>query len=371
MTGLAKQAPPVLIVDLAKRYGGTEVRVLDMARMLHSRRYPYAVVTLVDSPLHRRLEAGGLVARPAPFSRADPRLLGFIGGLIRRGGYRVVDAHNVQSQFWGHLAAGRARRVSTVHSAYLFEHNHSLKGRAYEQVLRFNARWGVHFVAVSEANYTYLQQIGIPRQKVSLIYNSIQLPESTTRQRGIPLLQSLGWGPETYVVIVVARLEPVKGHVFLLEAVDQLRTELPQLRCLVVGEGRARPALEAQIERLNLADRVHLAGFRNDIDALLGASDLFCLPSLSEGLPYALLEACAHQLPLLVSRVGGMAELLAHRETAWLVPPAKPVALVEGLRWLVAHPEEAARLGRAGLALVRERFSPEEMITRTLAVYQQ
>ena len=142
----------VLIVDLAKRYGGAEVRVLDTARSLDGR-YPYAVATLEGSPLHQRLEAAKLVSLPVPFSRSDPRVLFFVRRAVRQEGYLIVDAHNVQSQFWGHLAAmlAGAKKVSTVHSAYRLEHNNSLKGRMYELVLRLNAQAGGRFVVESKA----------------------------------------------------------------------------------------------------------------------------------------------------------------------------------------------------------------------------
>ncbi|MCP4711600.1 MAG: glycosyltransferase, partial [Planctomycetes bacterium] len=180
-----------------------------------------------------------------------------------------------------------------------------------------------------------------------------------------------GWGKDVYVVIVVARLEPVKGHSFLIQAFSQAVKERPQLRCLIVGEGRTRPALETQIRQANLGHKIHLTGFRDDIPALLNISNAFCLPSLSEGLPFALLEACGHRLPLLVTKVGGMAEFLTHKNTAFLVPSADPEALVEGLCWLVDYPEEAAVMARTASNYVQQQFNPDEMISKTLAVYQQ
>jgi glycosyltransferase involved in cell wall biosynthesis len=233
--------------------------------------------------------------------------------------------------------------------------------------LRFNAWTGTQFVAVSEAVDTYLRDIGIPRERISLIHNSIEAPAVFSQDRDHPLLKSLGWRENSYIVIVVAR---VKGHTFLIEALSRMAEERPQLRCLIVGDGRARAALEAQVQQSNLKDEVHFTGFRDDVHALLRASDAFCLPSLSEGLPFALLEACTHRLPLLITKVGGMAELFTHKDTAFLVPPSDPDALTEGIRWLIDHPEEAAVMGQAAFDSLQRRFSPEEMISKTLAIYQ-
>ncbi|MCL4300663.1 MAG: glycosyltransferase [Anaerolineae bacterium] len=366
-----EQTQPILLIDLAKAFGGAEVRVLDTAKSLHGR-YPYAVATLAGSPLHQRLEADRLISLAVPFGRGDGRLLVFLARAIRQAGYRVVDAHNVQSQFWGHLAAlvaGAPKKISTVHSAYKLEHAGSLKGRLYEQVLRLNAHWGAQFVAVSEAVQSYLQGLGIHAERIALIHNSLSLAPFPAAREEHPLMQALGWGKEVYVVIVVARLEPVKGHTFLLEALRQLAPVRPHLRCLIVGDGRTRADLEAQARQAQLQGRVHFAGFRDDIPALLSASDAFCLPSLSEGLPFALLEACAQRLPLLVTQVGGMAQLLTHGHTAFLVPSANPAALGRGLGWLMDHPEEARSMGQIAFAYLQQRLSPAEMLSRTLAVY--
>ena len=86
---------------------------------------------------------------------------------------------------------------------------------------------------------------------------------------------------------------------------------------------------------------------------------------------YALLEACAQGLPLLVTQVGGMAALLTHSQTAYLVPPSDPGALAEGLSWLMDQPLEAAVMGQAGYDLLQQKFRPDEMIAKTLAAYQR
>jgi len=360
-----------LIIDLAKSFGGAEVRVQDTAALLQQQQYPYVVAVLKGAPLHRRLETAGLAILPVPFSRSDPRTAKFLARAIRRGGFSVVDAHNVQSQFWGFLATRftHARLIATVHSAYRLEHGGSLKGWLYELVLRLINIGDTQFIAVSEAVETYLQQTSIPAKKISLIHNSLRTTVSSVTNT--PNFRQLtGWGADVFVVIVVARLEPVKGISYLLNALKMAITDHPQLRLLIVGDGRDRTALETQTQILELTDVVHFAGFRNDVPAIFPQCDVFCLPSLSEGLPYALLEATAHKLPLLVSAVGGMATLLEHQKTAILAPPADAGALADGLRRLADNSALTTQLGVAAHALVNEKFNPEDMIRRVLTVYR-
>ncbi|HYE36637.1 glycosyltransferase [Methylocaldum sp.] len=366
------QNDPVLIIDLAKFYGGTDVRVTALARMLH-REHPYAVATLKGSALHQQLKSTELVLLPVPFSRGDPRILLYLYRMIREGGYAVVDVHNPQSQFWGGLAAiwaGARRRISTVHSTYGPEHGPTLKGRLYELVLHFNYWLGFHFVAVSESVYGYLCELGIPSARISLIHNGIDYTSDLLPGRNAPFFKELGWSAEEFVITVVARLESVKGHRFLFEALRRLAKERPRLRCLVVGDGRLRTEYEEQVKAADLQDVVHFAGFRNDIPVLLSGSDALCLPSLSEGLPYAVLEACNYRLPLLLSKVGGLAELFEHGKTAFLVPPADINSLETGISWLMDHPNDAAAIGEAAFQFVQQKFGTSEMFEKTLEIYQ-
>ncbi len=361
----------ILIIDLAKRFGGAEVRVQDTATLLAQRGVPYAVAVLNDSPLHRRLDAAGLTALPVPYLRSDPRTAIFLARAIRRGEFSVVDAHNVQSQFWGFWATKitRVPMVATVHSAYRLEHGGSRKGMAYEAVLKLLNTTDTRFIAVSEAVETYLRNTGIPATKIALIHNSLRPPAESPADPP-DFRRQLGWGDDAWIMAVVARLEPVKGIAHLLDALATVRDTHPRLRLLIIGDGRERTALETQTQALGLTEIVHFAGFRNDVATILPQCNAFCLPSLSEGLPYALLEAAAQKLPLLVSAVGGMATLLEDRRTATFAPPADSTALADGLRWLMDNPARAAELGTAAYRLVNEKFNPDDMIRRVLAVYR-
>lgn len=361
----------ILILDISKFYGGADVRVLDLARALKGQ-HDYLVGVLAGSELHQRLERENLPTLPIPYRRSDPRLLPFLLAQIRQQGIQAIDAHNPQSQFWGAVAGKLAgiRIIATVHSSYRKEHQGSLKGRMYEHILRLNRAMGAQFIAVTEAVRDYLYSVPIPEKNVALIHNSLLPPSvSGTDRHHHELFQTLKIDEEAFVVISVGRLETVKGHTFLVEASAQVAADYPHFRVLIVGEGRIREALESQIATFHLQEVVHLVGFRNDIPELLARSNLFCLPSLSEGLPYALLEASALKLPFLVSAVGGMAELLTHQETAYLVPPSDPQALAAGLRWIMDHPEETEGLRRAAHEMIQAKFSPTKMINQTLAVY--
>ncbi|MBF0488120.1 MAG: glycosyltransferase family 4 protein [Nitrospirae bacterium] len=369
MTDNPKPAPPtILIIALSMRFGGAEVRIIETAELLHGR-CKYGVVTLANTPLQQKLQERSLNTFPLSMSKASPRVLLSIYHIIREGGFNVVDAHNPQSQFWGLWASVFARtplKICTVHSSYGHTET-GIRKLLYELVLKMNMFFDVAFVSVSEAVNTYLIGLGAKQHRITLTRNGIAMPEIDPlrhRRRA-----TFGLAEDDFVIISVGRLEPVKGHIYLINAVDALLKAGKTVKCLIVGEGRELETLRDRITSLGISHEVTLVGFRTDVEALLPMADVFCMPSLSEGLPYALLEACACKLPIVASEVGGIAHLLKNGETAILVPPSNVPELVEGIRYVMDNPRESKAMGEAGYALVKNEFSIETMRDLMLGVY--
>lgn len=359
----------VLIVDLARTFGGAEVRALTQAAALQTVTAGCAVATLRGSPLHEQLQRRNLPHEVINSGRASPQLLLTLRGIMRRGNYGIIDAHNVQSILWGHLAAALAGGrgcVATIHSDYGAEYP-GLKGKFYEAVLRVD-----QFVARQYINVTEVLQAKAERQglgpRSTLIHNAVVVPPSPDFSKDPALLASFGFTPDDFVVAIVARLKPVKGHTTLIDAFTRL-SDLPHAKLLVVGDGPLRPELEAQVQRCGLAGRVHFTGFREDIPHILPSVDCVAMASLSEALPYAVLEACSYARPLVATAVGGLVTLLKDGETALLVPSQNPDAMAEAIRRLVENPAEARRIGLAGYEMVKRSFSVESMIEKILRVY--
>ena len=361
---------PVLLVDLSQAYGGVDARVIETARGLHGLR-DYAVATLEGSPVHQKLIDAGLNAVTVPYGKRDPRNVAALYRIIRRDGYQVVDAHNDQSWLWGLLAAqlaGVPVKVASVQLPCRITPG-GYRGWGQEQILHLNRRMGCRFMTVNTLLIDYLHGLGIAREKIALIFNAIELSAHDVDQEPLDMRQLAGWPADTVVFSVIARLVYQKGHDILLTALASAIKTHPQIRCVFVGDGKLEQPLKEQCAELGLQQHVHFMGFRKDIPAILNSSDVFCLPSRSEGLPFALLEACAHKLPLLVSDVDGMKELFEHQRTAYLVPPEDVDKLVEGLIWHVESLDAARELGVAAHHFVQQRLSPQLMVQETLAFY--
>jgi glycosyltransferase involved in cell wall biosynthesis len=175
--------------------------------------------------------------------------------------------------------------------------------------------------------------------------------ESVRRELGLPL--------DAVVVGLVARLDHrAKGHLELLQAMAQLRETYP-FHALLVGGGKREEEMRALAASLGLAGEAHFLGHRRDIPDLLHAMDIFVLPSYSEGVSLAMLEAMAVGLPVIVSRVGGLPEVVRDGENGLLVPPRDHHALAQALARLLADPAWSRELGDRARQLVRESYSLE------------
>lgn len=178
---------------------------------------------------------------------------------------------------------------------------------------------------------------------------------------------ALGCSPAATLITVVARLAPGKGLEAFLAALATLVPHYPGLVAAIAGEGPLREPLAALADRLGLGGQVLFLGYRADIPAVLAVSDAFCLPSRSEGLPLAVLEAMAAALPVVATAVGGIPEAVQDEVTGFLIP--RPEATSAALARLLADPARAAAFGRAGQKRVKQHYDLRAMLARLQALY--
>lgn len=249
------------------------------------------------------------------------------------------------------------------------------------------------FTSVSHAAaWEMARRSGIPREQIECIPNGVKvlgpLADSASagawrterRQRARQRLEDLlGPLPET-LIGSAGRLEPVKGHRVLLEAVSRVAPHptgaQPDARpdalgVILVGDGSERRALEAMARQPPLTGRVRFLGERTDLPDLLPGFDLFVLPSQSEGLSNALLEAMSEGIPAVASRVGGNPEVIEHSLSGLLFEAGSPASLAGHLAKLLSNREGAQRLGLHGRARIRENFSLEKMLLNYRSLYER
>lgn len=173
------------------------------------------------------------------------------------------------------------------------------------------------------------------------------------------------------LLLAVGNLYPVKGHRHLITALQHLRPRHPELHLAIAGRGDEEGALRAQAREAGLSGQVHFLGLRDDIGALLERADLFVHPSLSEGLPLAVLEAMLAARPIIASAVGAIPAVLDEGEAGRLVPPGDPGELAAAIEELLDDPAGARRLATRAGQRARREYSVERMVERYRAVYDR
>lgn len=212
-------------------------------------------------------------------------------------------------------------------------------------------------------------QVGLPADRLRVIANGVD-PARFDAARACDW-RSLGLPGEARVLLSVGRLEEQKGPADLITAAAVVARQFPDVHWVWVGDGPLRPSLEAEVTRLGLVGRVHFAGRRDDIPALMRGARGFVLSSRWEGMPNVVLEALAARLPVIATRVEGIEELIRPGETGQVCAPGNPSELAAAQAELLANPARGILWGEAGRQRVEERFTWERMAGQYAAVYHE
>ncbi len=209
-------------------------------------------------------------------------------------------------------------------------------------------------IAVSEDIRHALTGNGIDAKRIAVIPNSVGNGAQRDRSE---IRQALGLAKEGAIIGYAGRLSPEKGVNFLLQAAQILKNSRRAFSVVIAGEGSERDALQRMAEEKDLEETIIFTGFQEDVEPWLKASDIFVLPSLTEGTPMALLEAMSLGLPVIASAVGGVPDIIENGVNGILVRPADCAGLAEALAELLDNPWRARKIGEAAAKSIKERYN--------------
>ena len=220
-------------------------------------------------------------------------------------------------------------------------------------------------VAVSEAAKRVLVSgYGVPPTKVEVIYNGVNLekfsPRATAKE-----------GTRDFVIGFCGLFRPEKQLPVLLRAFKQLRTTSRHVRLLLVGDGVEMSECRRLTAELDLGEVVEFAGMQADVEPFLQRMDLLVLPSSTEAMPMAVIEAMAMGKPVVASAVGGLCEIIEDGVSGLLVEPGNVEQLVDRLSRLLGDTELRSQFERAARNRVEELFSEAQMFRRYERVYSE
>lgn len=365
----------VLHVIGGGEFGGAEQHLLTLFRHINRQEFELHVACLFPKPLAPLVMNEGFKVHVFPMrNKFDLQPITKMASLIDTENFDIVHTHGVRANLIGRLAAKRAgvnRVVTTIHSVLAFDYKRRIDRWVNKFCEQTTRKITTRFITVSEKLALQLIADGIPSDKIVTIHNGLEIENYNPELSGKPVRDEFKIDDGTVLIGIVARLHPVKGHSYLLEATAHAVRKTPQLNLLVVGDGPEGAELEAMARRLGIEDKVIFAGFRSDIPEIIAALDFLVLPSLSEGLSLTVMEGMAMKKPVFATAVGGTPEIITSGVDGLLAPPGDVPALVQGIRDLAGDRQFAAKLGVEARKTIEDRFTAELMADRTSQLYKE
>lgn len=351
----------IIYIITALNIGGAEKLLLDLVKKLDEEKYDIKIATVVGGGnLVIKFEEVGIPVKV--FKKKGKIGLGVIWKIyryLRQERPEIVHTHLFGGDTWGRIAAILARVPIIVTT----EHNTNIDEKFLKRVVKkmlsfFTAK----IIAVSEAVKKYsVQKDHISEKKIEVILNGVDL------EKFLQISQKEFGDPP--IIGIIGRLEEQKGHKYLFEALNLLKT-IPWT-LWVVGDGSLKAELEKLAKILDLRERTIFLGAQENIPEILDKVDIFVLSSLWEGLGLAVIEAAAAAKPIVATNVGGIPEIIENEKTGLLVEPGNVKSLADGVERMLLGEGEALTMGRAAREYVKDRFGLDKMVKAYEEVYEK
>jgi sugar transferase (PEP-CTERM/EpsH1 system associated) len=363
----------ILFVNYSLDVGGIETLILELSKRLNPSRFkPEICVLSTKGNLGNEFENAGITVHPLNKKEGLGWSIPFkLSRIIKERGIDILHSQNQSSWLYAAIAAKLARipLVHTVHSNVSFNNPHPHRWLLLQRHLAKHTRL---IICVANSNAKFMQEKQhIPAEKIRVVYNGIE-PEIYSSAASDPESKKMELGITKGDVIIgnVARFSPPKDHENLIRAFKQVLQSVPAAKLLLIGDGPLEYKIKSLVSKLGLGNQVKFLGRRRDIPGLLKTFDVFVLPSSSEGLPMAILEAMASGLPIIATNVGGNPEVVINEETGIIVPAKNPGALAEATCRLLSNRNEARNMGVRGQNRVKGYFTFEAMAREYAAIYE-
>lgn len=379
----------ILYVITKSVWGGAQRYVYDLATHLPKDQFEVAVVCGGSGPLVEKLNAASVRVVSIPWLDRDINVLNELVSfwlllalflherpdVIHLNSSKVGGLGAVAASVYKFLALNfKSLTVFTVHGWGF----HEDRPHWQRSVIFFFSWLSTHFqqkiILIDTADYCAARRF-IPARKLALIRHGILPAPFVHREAARNFFAGAISRPisrHTFLIGTIAELTANKGLTYLVDAASRLkqRPPNPELKFIIIGDGKERAGLQSRIGALGLGDTVFLAGFVPEASRYLTGFDAFALPSVKEGLPYVLLEAMSAGLPAIASSVGGVPDVIRDGVNGILVPPKDAAALAEAIAALATHPDRCRVLAESGYQTLGERFDFDAMMAETTALYQ-
>jgi sugar transferase (PEP-CTERM/EpsH1 system associated) len=353
--------------------GGAEVLAAGIARALRDRyRFVFACLDGLGS-IGEQLRDEGFEIEVLDRKDGIDWKCGFrLARFLKQHAVDIVHAHQYTPFFQSMLSRLSYRGVPIVFTEHGRHHpdSRSLKRVAVNRLL---SQRSDRFVAVGQSvRQALIDNEGLAARRVEVIYNGVdQKPFRAVRNTASrkSVRSELNVPDDEFLVIQVARLNPLKDHLTAVESIAKLVDKKIPVRLILVGEGETQSEIERTIDQLGLTRNVQLLGTRQDIPELLSAADAFLLSSISEGIPLTIIEAMAAGIPVVATDVGGNSEVIENGRTGLLCSAKDSSFMAQQLTELYESHDLRNMLAENAMARAQELFDIDQMHDAYVGVY--
>ncbi|MGE7761822.1 glycosyltransferase family 4 protein [Peribacillus sp. NPDC097895] len=307
----------VLHLNAGNETGGGMFHIMSLLNQLNKEEFMLGLFE--DGELYQRAMSAGIQTKLfRQHSKYDLSILKPLRDFIRLNNIDIIHTHGPRANIYGAFLKRLIKRpwLLTVHSAPHHDFlGKGVKGKLFTDLNVWSFQYADHILAVSDRFKEDLIDRGIHSSKITKILNGIDFE----KELPVPFQRDdLGFEEEDFIIIMPARLEPVKGHEFALAALSEVVSEFPHVKLLLVGDGSRRMDLEQFVLGKGLSKNVFFLGYREDLERIYPIGDVTLLTSFSESFPLVLLEGARSGLPAITSDVGGVIELIPDGSKGWI-----------------------------------------------------
>jgi glycosyltransferase involved in cell wall biosynthesis len=355
----------ILHTEASTGWGGQEIRILDEAEGLRARGHDVQLAAPLEAAIFAAAKRRAIPTHAIALDRRRLRPLRALRALIREFEPEIIVSHS-SSDSWLVAFATRFLRPRTAIVRLRHISGPVARGPLNRWLYgKIPARVVTTGIFISNM---LIERLSLDPARVVAIPTGTDLDRFKPGDRAAARAV-LGIAAGAKLIGIVATLRSWKGHRFLLEAMTD--PKLAAAHLVLVGDGPQEPALRAQIAGLGLGARVTLAGRQDDVLPWLRALDVFALPSTgSEGIPQALMQAMACELPVVTTAAGGIPELVRGGENGLVVPAGNPAALAAAIARLFDDRALAGRLAAAGRREVEQKHTKTAMLDAMEEVFR-
>lgn len=353
------------------KIGGGESHVLDLVNELDKERYECVVLSFTQGPMVEILRAKGITTyvveteRPFDFTK-----WGEVKTILLKEKVDIVHAHGTRANSNSFYSA-KELEIPVIYTVHGWSF-HPDQSRLIRKLRIFSERFLVQqsrlTICVSENNLAYARGL-FPLTRATVVKSGVNLNKFNSSFKFKDIRASLGIQKDTVLVGYVVRMTIQKDPLTLIKAISLIPKEM-NIQFLFVGDGDLKADAIELAKELELQSKIIFMGFRQDVPDILNAIDIYCLPSLWEGLPIGMLEAMAMRKAVIVTNIDGAKEVVVHKKNGLLVPPKNPRELANALVLLSTNQELRSVISHAAVETISQDFNIQDATRRIEQVYE-